>query len=93
MLIPKELLNLTPEERDVVLLRCLWRFFCIRQDFSIELLSQKTTHSEEFIKNTLLKVRKQTRLKFEIYDLEAQLKNILEQLFYERGKRQPNKNS
>jgi hypothetical protein len=85
MLIPKELLNLTPEERDVVLLRCLWRFFIPRRSFSIELLSQKTTHSEDFIKTTLLKVRKETRLKFEIYDLEAQIKKTLEAMFYERN--------
>ena len=54
MLNPKELLELTPQERDIILLRCLWRFL-FKTDFTIDLFCEKTPHPEEFVKATLQK--------------------------------------
>jgi hypothetical protein len=83
MLEKKELLNLTPQERDVVLLFRLWPFLFKAEKPSIALIVQKTTHSEEFIKTTFNKIHRMTRLKLEIADFNTQLKKLIEEIYAE----------
>jgi len=97
MLEPKELLNLTPEEREIILLRLNWRFFCCKP-FTALLLAEKTHQGdikkrEELIIRTIKKVHNNYRLKMELASMKMELDKTLELIFYERGKRKPNKNS
>jgi hypothetical protein len=83
MLEKKELLKLSPEERDVLFLRSLWPFLFRAEKFSISLIAKKTSHSEEFIQLTLRKIHKMNRLKLELADINIQIKKILDSFYFQ----------
>ncbi len=65
-MIKKELLKLTPEERDVIF---LWRIACYPKTITAENIVKQTKgqHSLEFIEKTIKKFNYNCRLRLEVY--------------------------
>jgi hypothetical protein len=64
-MLKKELLKLTPEERDVIY---LWRILSYPRTLSVEEIQKvASAHSVEFIENTIKKFNYNCRLRLEVY--------------------------
>jgi len=80
MLIRKELLNLTPKERDVIF---LWRMLYYPKILSTdEIIKAAKGHRPEFIKKTIKKFNINCRLKLEIYQHNKDLERVFKSFFY-----------
>ena len=67
----KELLKLTPKERDVI---CLWRIISYPRTLTAEEIRILSTgHSTRFIRKTITKFNKNCRLKLELHSLQKNL--------------------
>ena len=74
MLLLKEFNQLTPEERDIL---SYWRFYYHPKVLIDREIKEYTGHEIEFIRETICKFRKNVRLKFEVYNFEKKLKQLL----------------
>lgn len=77
----KELLKLTPQERDIIY---YWRILYCKQ-IDARKIRKDLGYSDEEIKQTIAKFNKNTRLKWEIIDAERRCKALMEAFFYEQN--------
>lgn len=79
-MIKKELLKLTPAERDVIF---LWRFLEYPKVLKAVEIGNISTHDLTFIKQTIHKFNRNCRLKLEAYQQQKVLNNLIESLFFD----------
>lgn len=77
-MIKKELLKLTPQERDVIF---LWRVLPYPDKLTIKEIASQSTHDELFIKETITKFNHNCRIRLETKQFEQKLKDLLESFF------------
>lgn len=79
-MIKKELLKLTPKERDVIF---LWRIINYPKILSTdEIIKAAKGHRPAFIEKTIKKFNTNCRLKLEIYQHNKDLERIFKSFFY-----------